>query len=106
MYGAALIESWVTLAAFYEGAKVDEWDEVAQQQGRLRCLDQAVQNGRRLSKKFPADGGLQYQFANAADQARARSDSETRPEQGSLPILDGVHCEAEKGLRIGESELA
>ena len=65
IYGAALIESWGRLAEFYQGTKGDKSDEVAQQQGRLRCLDQAVQIGRRLSKKFPDDVDLHYQLASA-----------------------------------------
>ena len=105
MYGAALIESWVKLASFYQGSKGDKSDGVTQQQGRLRCLDQAVQIGRRLSNKFPGEIELHLQIAVALDN-RAGPRLRRRPEQGSLPILDGVHCGAEKGLRIGESGLA
>jgi len=85
MYGAALIESWERLAEFYRGTKGDTSDVVAQQQGRLRCLDQAIQVGRKLSKKFPDDTELHSQFAEVLFQ-RAWYDSDADRNKEAFPF--------------------
>jgi tetratricopeptide (TPR) repeat protein len=85
MYGAALIESWERLADFYKGTKGDTSDLVAQQRGRLRCLDQAVQAGRKLSKKFPDDTGLHHQLAEVLFQ-RALYDSGAGRNKEAFPF--------------------
>ena len=85
MYGAALIESWESLAEFYQGTKGDTSNEVTQQQGRLRCLDQAVQIGRKLSKKFPTDVELHFQLAEILFQ-RAFYDSSAERNTEAYPF--------------------
>jgi tetratricopeptide (TPR) repeat protein len=85
MYGAALIESWMKLASFYQGSTGDKSDALTQQQGRLRCLDQAIQIGHRLSKKFPEDAELHYQLADAL-HSRAAYESESERNKEAYPF--------------------
>jgi tetratricopeptide (TPR) repeat protein len=84
-YGAALVEKWERFAEFYLVNKGDKSDEAAQQQSRLRCLDQAVQVGRRLSKRFPGNAELHFQLAEALFQ-RAFFDSSSDRNQQAFPL--------------------
>lgn len=85
IYGAALIAGLEKLAEFYEWANGDTSDEVARQRARLRYLEQAVQIGRRLSKKFPDDRELHFRFAEVLFQ-RALFNSEAGRNKEAFPL--------------------
>ncbi len=87
MYGTALIESWLTLAMFYEGGEGDKDDGDARQQSWLRCSDQAVQVGRTFSKKFPDETGLNFEFAKAL-YLRAFYDSHAGRSKEAYPFYE------------------
>ena len=84
-YGAALIETWERLAEFYQGNKGDKPDEVAQQQARLRCLDQGMEVGRKLAKKFPGNPDTQFQLGEILFQ-RANYDSSADRNKEAFPF--------------------
>ncbi len=90
MYATALIQSWEKLAQFHAGTKGDTDDAVAQKQSQLRCLDQAVQLGRKFTKKFPDDSELNFQFAKSLYN-RAIFRVGPRLAEGCLRVLRGVH---------------
>src|SRR5262249_52823530 len=77
-YGAALLESWGKLANYYE---------FRQQQEQLRCLDQAVKEGRRLSAKFPTDPELHYRVAEALN-GRAEFDAVAGQDKEALVLYE------------------
>jgi len=90
MYGTALIKTWLELATFHLGGKGDEPDEVTQPQSQLYCLNQALENGRKLCRKFPDDMNLHYQFAVALFD-RAQYDSGAGRNKEAYPFFqEGV----------------
>jgi tetratricopeptide (TPR) repeat protein len=99
-YATALIDSRLSLAMFYQGTGGDAADQRAQQPERLRCLDQAVEDGRRLSRKFPDDPELGFKCAEALFR-RADCDQGAERWQEAYPFF--VECLEVFRTRVGSS---
>jgi tetratricopeptide (TPR) repeat protein/tRNA A-37 threonylcarbamoyl transferase component Bud32 len=64
-YGAALVDSWIRIAQYYEYGPGDKADPVERARARLQALGQAVREGRRLATKNPRDREAAFKCAEA-----------------------------------------
>jgi tetratricopeptide (TPR) repeat protein len=90
IYGAALVDSWIKIAVYHEFGTGDKMSPVERARARLRALEQAVREGRRLAAKHPRDREGVFKCSEALFKRGLFDTQADRHRDGYLFLVEAI----------------